>query len=65
MTQPPIAVAMLDAKARPGPWLLRVTIGQKNQAAPSFLPDPVELALDFRRYLATPVERPIANEAAH
>ena len=50
-----LAVAIIDAKARPGPWLLRVAIGPVNQPAPYFLPDPVELAIDFRRYLATPV----------
>lgn len=53
-----LAVAMIDAKARPGPWLLRVAIGPKNQPAPYFLPDPVELAIDFRRYLASPVNHP-------
>ena len=59
-----LAVAMLDAKVRPGPWLLRVAIGPKNQAAPYFLPDPVELAIDFRRYLQVPVERRANDESA-
>lgn len=46
-----LSVAMSEAKGRPGPWLLRVMISPQNQPAPYFLPDPVELGLDFRRYL--------------
>lgn len=57
-----LAVAILDARSRPGPWLLRIAIGPRNQPAPYFLPDPVELAIDFRRYLAAPVAT--ANDAA-
>jgi sulfopyruvate decarboxylase subunit beta len=36
----------------PGPTLLRVVIGEENRPAPYFLPDPVELAATFQRYLS-------------
>jgi sulfopyruvate decarboxylase subunit beta len=47
-----LAAALAESRRSPGPALLRVAIGPENRPAPYFLPDPVELTLDFQRYLA-------------
>ncbi|MFN0074575.1 MAG: thiamine pyrophosphate-dependent enzyme [Chloroflexota bacterium] len=43
--------ALEEARAHPGPLLLRVRIGLENQAAGYYLPDPAVLTERFMRYL--------------
>ena len=46
-----LQAVLRGARRLAGPTLVHAAIGPENQAAPYFLPDPVELTLAFQRYL--------------
>ncbi len=50
-TEEALAAALAAARHEPGPALIHVQINLENAPSPYFLPDPVELTLNFRRYL--------------
>jgi len=54
-TMDDLQAVLRGSRSVPGPTMLRVVIGPENRQAPYFLPDPVELTLNFQRYLAGPV----------
>ena len=53
-----LQAVLLGSRHVGGPTLVRVQISGENRPAPYFLPDPVELALTFQRYLAGPTPPP-------
>ena len=50
-TEEALAAALAAARHAPGPALLHVRITLENTPSSYFLPDPVELTLNFQRYL--------------
>lgn len=63
-----LRTALERVRALPIPALLRVRIGPENAPAPYFLPDPVELTLDFQRWLRADAEQemgPPTNAGEH
>lgn len=49
-----LLAVLRGARGVQGPTLVHVSIGPENRQAPYFLPDPVDLAISFQRYLEKP-----------